>query len=205
MNTKHCTKCGDIKDISEFRKDKARKDGIGSSCKICNAAQSRQWYSSHKEERSVYASLPEVVAKRKICTKKWKHRNRKHLREYELEYRKEHLDYFRRLGRSRNNGYYAARPEEYRAKCRAAAHRRRAIKSAVGGNHTASDIHRQGKIQHWLCWWCGKKCQTKYHVDHLIPLAQGGHNDPSNIVISCPSCNLSKHDKLPCEWAEKLF
>jgi 5-methylcytosine-specific restriction endonuclease McrA len=39
-----------------------------------------------------------------------------------------------------------------------------------------------------------------YHVDHVVPLVRGGSDDPSNLVIACVPCNLSKGDKLPHEW-----
>jgi 5-methylcytosine-specific restriction endonuclease McrA len=34
----------------------------------------------------------------------------------------------------------------------------------------------------------------------VIPLDRGGSNGPENIVIACPECNHSKHNKLPHEW-----
>lgn len=30
------------------------------------------------------------------------------------------------------------------------------------------------------------------HVDHVIPRARGGQNDPSNLVLACERCNESK-------------
>jgi 5-methylcytosine-specific restriction endonuclease McrA len=70
-------------------------------------------------------------------------------------------------------------------------------------------VQRQGDSQNWLCWWRGPNClvdcRETYHVDHLIPLARGGHNNPSNIVITCPFCNQSKKDKTPYEWIGRLL
>jgi hypothetical protein len=36
----------------------------------------------------------------------------------------------------------------------------------------------------------------KLHVDHVIPVAVGGHNDPDNLVASCADCNLGKSANL---------
>jgi 5-methylcytosine-specific restriction endonuclease McrA len=83
--------------------------------------------------------------------------------------------------------------------------RRRTRERGSGGTHTAQDVQRQGDSQKWKCWWCSKPCTDNYHVDHLVPLARGGHNDPSNIVITCPRCNCSKNDKLPQEWIGRLL
>ncbi len=84
-------------------------------------------------------------------------------------------------------------------------HRRRARVRVAQGTHTASDIALQLKSQRGKCWHCGKKLVGKKHIDHLIPLVRGGSNDASNIVISCPVCNLSKGGKLTQEWNGKLF
>lgn len=36
MNTKQCTKCGKVKDVTEYSKCNARKDGLQQYCKACN-------------------------------------------------------------------------------------------------------------------------------------------------------------------------
>jgi 5-methylcytosine-specific restriction endonuclease McrA len=37
-------------------------------------------------------------------------------------------------------------------------------------------------------------------LDHIIPLARGGHHVPGNTQMICLSCNLSKHAKPLDEW-----
>lgn len=78
--------------------------------------------------------------------------------------------------------------------------RRRARKLDAGGSHTAADIRLQYKAQRGKCYYCAKKVGKKYHADHVIPLVRGGSNGPENIVIACPTCNISKGSKLPSEW-----
>lgn len=51
--------------------------------------------------------------------------------------------------------------------------------------------------QRGLCFWCGTETGSSYHVDHVIPLARGGDNTIENIVVSCPTCNATKGDRLP--------
>jgi 5-methylcytosine-specific restriction endonuclease McrA len=70
------------------------------------------------------------------------------------------------------------------------------------GTHTAVDIQNQYKAQKGKCYWCSVKVGDTYHVDHIKPLSRGGSNNPENLVIACPSCNLSKGSKLPHEWAQ---
>jgi 5-methylcytosine-specific restriction endonuclease McrA len=40
----------------------------------------------------------------------------------------------------------------------------------------------------------------KRHVDHAVPLARGGAHCVTNLVVACPTCNLSKGTKLPTEF-----
>ena len=44
--TKRCTKCGEIKNISEFSKDKTNKSGLQTYCKSCSTNNVKQWTSS---------------------------------------------------------------------------------------------------------------------------------------------------------------
>jgi hypothetical protein len=47
----------------------------------------------------------------------------------------------------------------------------------------------------FTCRYCGRQAdQTILHVDHVIPVSQGGTNDPENLVTACADCNLGKSD-----------
>lgn len=50
-----------------------------------------------------------------------------------------------------------------------------------------------------VCRYCGWQVKQP-HCDHVIPVSRGGLDDASNLVTSCPPCNLSKHAKTPEEW-----
>lgn len=66
-------------------------------------------------------------------------------------------------------------------------------------------IERDGNA----CVYCGRmggvlsqtdvKADGYMHIDHVIPVAQGGSNDISNLVCSCRRCNLEKGDRTPDE------
>lgn len=77
---------------------------------------------------------------------------------------------------------------------------RRARKLSNGGTHTVADIRTQYNKQNGRCYYCDALLNAKYHEDHIIPLCKGGSNNPENIVISCPTCNLKKGTKMPYEF-----
>jgi hypothetical protein len=41
-----------------------------------------------------------------------------------------------------------------------------------------------------------------FHVEHIIPSARGGGDDPQNFAWACPACNLHKSDKTHSEDPE---
>jgi len=176
QTTKRCSKCGENKSPNEFNKDARATDGLRSGCKACEAS----YYIEHREA---------ILNKRASYDDK----HREERRAYRSAHRKEEL--------ARAAKWAKENPD----KRRAAQRLYRARKWGNGGTHTEQDIQRQGQCQKWHCWWCGNPCRDKYHVDHLIPLVKGGHNGPGNLVISCPTCNTRKKDKLPSEFAGMLL
>lgn len=62
---------------------------------------------------------------------------------------------------------------------------------------TEKDIRRMLHRQRFSCFWCGNKLNSKYQLDHVMPLFRGGRHSIGNLVASCPSCNCSKQALLP--------
>lgn len=49
------------------------------------------------------------------------------------------------------------------------------------------------KRDRFTCIYCGRKPpQVVLHVDHIVPVSEGGTDDPLNLVTSCQDCNLGK-------------
>ncbi len=121
--------------------------------------------------------------------------NNAYLRDYQHRYPEKR--------REANQRYQAKYPERVREQ-----HRRwREAHPNIGLARRCRtyDIVRMLDQQQSRCWWCKKPILKAYHADHRIPLAKGGSNDPSNIVLACPKCNFSKGAKLPEEFAGRLF
>lgn len=84
-----------------------------------------------------------------------------------------------------------------------AARNRRARIRGNGGRHTAKDIEAILVRQKYKCAECltsvkSSKCR---HVDHIMPIALGGSNWPSNLQVLCPKCNMSKNARHPADFA----
>lgn len=207
-----------------FRLDK-RRARFRSRCRDCDRASAAE-YRAHNREADLTRKLRWYYQNRERASATKKAWYRSH-QEHVAEYREAHREHYRRLRKARywrqsnkerqaGLEYRRANPQKvserlrrYRAehpeKERAHAAKRRALKSQSHGTHTPADVALQYRSQCGRCWWCGTDVGEDYHVDHLIPLTRGGGNGPENLVISCPSCNMRRQDKLASEWAGRLF
>ncbi len=70
--------------------------------------------------------------------------------------------------------------------------RRRARKYAV----PVSRIDYEALLSDMTCGICGGEIEGKYHFDHIIPLAKGGHHSQDNLQMAHPECNMSKGSKI---------
>lgn len=51
------------------------------------------------------------------------------------------------------------------------------------------------------CVYCATRLdQRTATLDHVVPLARGGANDPGNLVVACAPCNRLKSDLVPFEF-----
>lgn len=49
------------------------------------------------------------------------------------------------------------------------------------------------------CRYCGT-VDGPFHIDHIVSVADGGTDDPTNLTVACKFCNLSKGRKTVEEW-----
>jgi hypothetical protein len=35
-----------------------------------------------------------------------------------------------------------------------------------------------------------------FHIEHILPRSRGGSDDPDNLALACPRCNLQKSDRI---------
>jgi len=51
---KRCSLCKNTKPLNKFHRDKGKKDGHGSRCKVCNSKRAREWRLKNKERYRSY-------------------------------------------------------------------------------------------------------------------------------------------------------
>ena len=54
---KKCYTCGEVKNKSDFNKNKTRKDGLNSICRCCSRARSRQYYDENREHHKTQTKI----------------------------------------------------------------------------------------------------------------------------------------------------
>lgn len=82
---------------------------------------------------------------------------------------------------------------------------RRSRKKAAGGRISKTNVEQILRDQKWKCAYCRTRLRRgTYHLDHIIPLAKGGSNLPSNHQATCATCNLRKHSRDPIEFAQSM-
>lgn len=176
---KQCASCQNLYPRSTyyFHRDKGRRDGLCHRCKQCAKEHRRKHYQEHHEHYRKYARIHAEQ-----CNQ--------HNRKYRLSHKEKVKCY---------NAQYRAKNYE---RVLAWNRRREALRRGAIGTYTIQQIQEQYERQKGACYYCKVKVGKKYHIDHVVPISRGGSNDISNLVISCPTCNLRKNDKLPHEWLE---
>lgn len=221
-NFRTCKSCNTEYPLtSEFwHRDKTALYGFAYACKECAKKRSRKWVADNSERNKenckawYYGNSDKVAQYRNDNAKQIAATKRKYRQEHPEETKKHKLDSQKRNRASANKRakrWRERHPDTVRIKTRIRSNKRRAAE----GNYTQADVDVMFRSQKGLCWWCGKplpaevmqgsKRRIGFDVDHRIAIEKGGTNDPSNLVLSCIDCNLSKQDKLPHEWTDRLL
>lgn len=175
IKVKKCTKCGKIKPVTEFNKRKASKDGYTYRCKECEAAQARAYYKKKKRRQ-----------KMKEYYEKHKEEHRQRVAQNYRENRERYLEYHRE---------YIKENPEVRQACEA--RRRERLKKQKGIPYTREEIiERDSKIIDGkkvpVCGICNQPIwdPKDIHIDHIVPLSQGGLDCRDNVRVVHSLCNL---------------
>ena len=194
MEVKHCTKCGELKSLDLFSKNKNKKYGVQPMCKECF----RNYYIKNKEKYSIKsrewaANNPDKV-KEKIDRYKRNHPDR--VKETQKRYRANN--------RLNSLERYKKYNRENRDKRRLLEQSRRARIMSSNGKLSIGLRNKLLKLQKGKCPCCKGKLGCDFHMDHIMPLSLGGLNIDENIQLLCKSCNLSKGAKHPIDYMQSI-
>ena len=174
-----------------FRRHKRYKSGIANVCRNCTRLEAKQYRDENPEQikqsrREFYINHP-GYNNQFANPEKQAIRARRH-------YKNNRIKIVSNVAAWKQNN-----PLQTKLHRRIDTHRRRMRVKENGGVFIPDDVISQKTKQNNLCYWCGEKLE-KWEIDHYIPLSRGGSNSPDNIVIACPACNRSKHNRMPWEW-----
>jgi hypothetical protein len=174
---KECNKCGEVKDFTEFHKQKGTSDGFRTICKACRQGEHAPYYKKHKDKYNSKA-----VEWRKANPEKAKEAHKKY-REANKQTRYQHKKQWIEKNRGKVNSYNSFR------------HSQKKQRTPVW----LTDMDKL-KIQclYQLAAMYSKESGEEWHVDHFVPL-QGenvsGLHVPWNLRVIPASVNLRKYNK----------
>jgi len=214
MEYKECKKCGQVKPIDEFGKDKYSSDGFTCYCKECRNLQSKKYYSKHKDEIKLQKKEYREKNPDKIINtrRKYKYRNKVYYKRYYERHREQILgrkkrqsksDSYRYKRRKRQNNKYYTDIRFKLDKCISSV-MYTSLKRNKNGHHwedlvgyTLDDLmtHLESLFQPGMSW----DNYGDWHIDHIIPRSYfnfTSYDDPE--FIQCWSL-----DNLQPLWAEE--
>lgn len=196
---KKCSKCGEVKPLEEFNKDKSRKDGRQVRCRECEKQRNRQYNKVNREQ----------IAERK---KQYHQDNREKQLEQNRQYhqdnrkkiaerKKQYCEANREKIVKRKKEYYQANrkqiaeySKQYRKDnkeaCKLREQKRRAREANAAGHCTPEQLQARFDYHGNRCVYCGS--EENLTLEHMVPLSKGGTNWPANLAPACESCNCSK-------------
>lgn len=151
-----------------------------------------------KSKNAEYAALHKEELKK--YQSEYRSQNREKARATTAAWRAAHLE----RAKASCAAYYASHPEIWK---RVNAKRRAILRGASVGDVKAIEAwEKKWRARSIVkCHWCDKRIKTQLaHIDHVVPLAKLGSHTLDNLCVSCPNCNLRKHDKLPMVWNANL-
>ena len=188
--SKACGKCGEVKDLSAFNKNKNRCDGLAWDCKACNKARSKAAFEADKSRYNATSKAHYDQNKTRYVqkAKEWAKANAEKRREVVRGYTRRNPD----ARRETSKKYRLQNPGLYAAHYKARQQRKRKAMPKWANEESIKAIYRQ-------CAWVTRITGIPHHVDHYYPLKNplvcGLHNE-YNLRIIPAADNLSKGNRI---------
>lgn len=177
---KRCGRCEEIKKFHLFNKNSASKQNCSGSCKECQKANAKKSYAKTKKQRNYQKYYQENKEAKREQARKYYEKNKEQLN-------------------AKHKVYVQSKAGKATMQ-KAHAKRRAALSLASGVPFTRSlVIERDGAFigkEHPECYLCHKPITdvtgTGLHIDHVVPIVQGGLNCFTNVASTHSECNLRR-------------
>jgi 5-methylcytosine-specific restriction endonuclease McrA len=225
---KPCTKCLEIKPLTEFYKEKRFAVGYQSRCKMCMREHKRQarqtspnadrdYYLKNKErlltqKKAKYVTDEEHRKRAQAQMKKYYAQNRERIKarvKANAALRSDELVQYRKEYRARpgNREKDNASSRKYRAnpanKQGLAYRQMQYTYRKLNATGLASKAQLKARWDYYggKCWICKLPARE---MDHVKPLTKGGSNWPANLRPICRPCNARKSNTWPYTLTNSL-
>ena len=182
---KICTDCKESRELTEFSKDKSRKDGFYPQCKICCRMKKTAYDAANKDKNAAYR---EKNKEEKIAYDiDYRLKNREKLHIYEIGRKELKSEY--------NSLYAKANPGKMNARTA----KRNAIKLQATPKWLTDSQLLEIEAIYIEAARLTKETGIPHHVDHVIPLQNKdvcGLHVPWNLQILTAAENIAKSNKL---------
>lgn len=225
VDMKQCSKCKETKTRTSdfFYRSKKSKDGFQSFCKTCASEYGKKHYQNNKEyhtsknkkwakenrermlelQRNWYReNYPKNKDAENKRSKKFFANNPNYRKKYYQKHKRRHNELTKEWHeknkekhRNLKRKWYEENKELFRVYCVRYQHKKRELPY----DFTNSDWKQALDFFGYSCAYCGEFSET-FHKEHIIPVSKGGGFVRSNIIPSCASCNLSKHNNDFEDW-----
>ena len=195
--SKVCTRCSLVKPLTDYCRDRSKRDGLTSQCRACKTDLARAYRATDAGKASATAARkrfneahPERV---RAASSAWWAKN--------PGYAAEHNRKRREMFPDEASNYYRANRE---AAFKRTARRRAAKREASVG---VTDWTALWDSQGGRCGLCEEPIDRTLpypdplsaSVDHIVPLSRGGAHEQANLQWTHLVCNLRKGTKLPTD------
>lgn len=197
-DAKTCTKCGEVKSLHEYGRDKQKIDGLTSHCKDCKRVARAKYYAANREDvlaQAVeYNARPEIKARRRDYQVKYYTDNREAIlasiaeRQARPEVKARRAERWAEYSaqpevRAHREKYYADNPHvgwesQYRVRAK-----KFGFAPVIESFTRAELIAKYGDE----CAHCGGPFEELDHA--IVPVAHGGEHSLDNCRPSCTPCN----------------